>query len=190
MALSIHCPHCHEKTALSVGHNSKGEASIWRDKFTRKWWIGICNGCLEPCLVCENGDYIYPHPRPSPTDALIPEDLRHDLDEAKLCFSVQCYRASAVMARRCVQQACLNKGCKKANLVEQIVELTQAGHITKEIEEWATVVRWIGNDAAHPGGQVVSKDDAEDALKLAEQFLHVLFVTPALAKARRAQRDK
>jgi hypothetical protein len=127
---------------------------------------------------------------PSQTDKNIPEDLRRDLDEAKLCLSVQCYRACAVMARRCIQQACVNKGCKKDNLVGQIAELTQAGHITKDIEEWATVVRWIGNDAAHPGGQAVSKDDAEDTLKLAEQFLHVLFVTPALAKARKTQRGK
>jgi hypothetical protein len=94
------------------------------------------------------------------------------------------------MARRCVQQACLTKGCKKGDLVGQIAELTQAGHITKDIEEWATVVRWIGNDAAHPGGQAVTKEDAEDTLKLAEQFLHILFVTPALAKARRTQRGK
>jgi len=94
------------------------------------------------------------------------------------------------MARRCVQQACLKKGCKKSNLVEQIVELTQAGHITKDIKEWAAVVRWIGNDAAHPNGQIVSKGDAEDCLELAEQFLHVLFVAPALAKARRAKTGK
>jgi hypothetical protein len=53
-----------------------------------------------------------------------------------------------------------------------------------------TVVRWVGNDAAHPGGQEVLKDDAEDTLKLAEQFLHVLYVTPALAKARRVARGK
>ena len=94
------------------------------------------------------------------------------------------------MARRCIQQACLIKGCKTANLVGQIAELTQAGHITKDIEKWATLVRWIGNDAAHPGGKAVAKEDAEDTLKLAEQFLHILFVTPALAKARRIQRGK
>jgi hypothetical protein len=82
------------------------------------------------------------------------------------------------------------KGCKKSNLVQQIEELKQAGHITKDIEEWATVVRWVGNDAAHPSGQAVSKADADDCLKLAEQFLHVLFVTPAVAKSRRTQRGK
>lgn len=191
MSLSIYCPHCHQRTALSIAVNEqKGAATICHDKYRRRWWIGLCNGCGEPCLVRGDGDVIYPHPLPTPSDRLIPEAMRNDLDEAKLCLSVQCFRASAVMARRCVQQACISKGCKKLDLVQQIAEIRQAGHITRDIEEWATVVRWIGNDAAHPGGDPVSKEDAEDSLKLAEQFLHVLFVTPALAKARRAERGK
>jgi len=44
-------------------------------------------------------------------------------------------------------------------------------------KEWATVVRWVGNDAAHPNKDAVSKEDAEDCLRLAEQFLHVIFVS-------------
>jgi hypothetical protein len=191
MALSIYCPHCHEKTALSHGMVPRhGIAAQCPDNHGNVWWIGICNGCGGACMVGHNGGIIYPNPLPSPTDKNIPDELRKDLDEAKICMSANCYRACAVMARRCIQQACIKKGCKKENLVGQIAELTSAGHITKEIEEWATVVRWIGNDAAHPNGQDVVKEDAADCLELAEQFLYVLFVTPALAKARRAQRGK
>jgi hypothetical protein len=94
------------------------------------------------------------------------------------------------MARRCIQNACIAKGAKTDNLVAQIKELTTSGMITKDVEEWATVVRWIGNDAAHPNKDQVAKEDAEDVLELAEQFLHVIFVTPALAKARKAARGK
>src|SRR6185295_4694249 len=108
----------------------------------------------------------------------------------KMCLSVKCYRACAVIARRCIQLACLTKGCTKGDLVDQIKELTKNGHITKDIEEWATVVRWVGNDAAHPNKQSVTREDAEDCLKLAEQFLHVIFVTTAIAKIRRAARGK
>jgi hypothetical protein len=84
----------------------------------------------------------------------------------------------------------MTKGAKSENLVVQVKELTQAGVITKDIEEWATVVRWVGNDAAHPGKDPVTMEDAHDVLKLAEQFLHVVFVTPALAKARKTARGK
>lgn len=52
------------------------------------------------------------------------------------------------------------------------------------------VVRWIGNDAAHPNKDKVEREDAEDILSLAEQFLQVLYVAPAIAQTRRAIRKK
>jgi hypothetical protein len=94
------------------------------------------------------------------------------------------------MARRAVQMACREKGAPKGDLVNQINHLAQSGIITKDLAEWATVVRWIGNDGAHPNALDVAPDDAEDYLHLAEQFLHVIFVTPARAKARREARGK
>ena len=94
------------------------------------------------------------------------------------------------MARRCVQNTCIDKGVQSTNLVQQIQELTTLGVITKDVEEWAHVVRWIGNDAAHINKDPVLKGDAEDSLQLAEQLLHVVYVTPAIAKAQRNARNK
>jgi HEPN domain-containing protein len=198
MSISIYCPHCQKYTALSVAPaayadqrgNTNYTLAIWEDTRGQQWWIGVCNSCNMPVLVLDNGRIIYPNPLPSPTDSNIPKDLAKDLDEAKMCFSVGCYRACAVMARRCIQNACLEKGAKEKDLVKQINELCKLGIITNDIEEWATVVRWIGNDAAHPNKEQVKKEDAEDCLNLAEQFLHVIFVTSAVAKARRAARNK
>lgn len=199
MAVSIHCPFCHQKTALrcaqtAYSRGAYGESgsvnTAWQSPSGGRWWIGICNGCDRPMLVLKDGDIIYPNPTPSPTDPLVPKELATDLDEAKRCFSVEAYRACATLARRCIQQACMMKGAKTGDLVAQIKELTSLAIITKDVEEWATVVRWVGNDAAHPGKDLVTKEDAEDVLKLAEQFLHVIFVTPAIAKARRAARGK
>lgn len=89
-----------------------------------------------------------------------------------------------------MQSAALDKGAKKSRLVEQIAELQAKGAITLDLKEWADVVRWAGNDAAHPGGAPVTKDDAEAILELAEQFLNVLYVTPALAGALRKKLGK
>lgn len=198
MGVSVYCPHCRSFTALSaapaeyerdyggVSHT----AALWKASHDKKWWIGVCNGCGMPSLVLNSGEVVYPHPLPSPTDSNIPPDIASDLNEAKMTFSVGCYRACAAMARRCLQNTCIVKGATKKNLVDQIKELTQKGIITKDIEEWATVVRWVGNDAAHPGKDAVKKDDADDCLKLAEQFLHVIFVAPAVAKSRRTARGK
>jgi hypothetical protein len=54
-------------------------------------------------LVISHGHKIYPQPLPKPTDPRIPENIKKDLDEAKMCFSVECYRASAVISRRSLQ---------------------------------------------------------------------------------------
>ena len=198
MAVSIYCPHCRKHTALSTAQahfNHMGRdgqtGAIWFSQFDKcNWWIGICNACHQPSLVKEAGQIIYPTPLPSPTDPNIPEELASDLNEAKKCFSIESYRASAVMSRRCIQTACILKGAANGNLIAQIEELTSKGVITHEIEEWATVVRWVGNDAAHPNKDTVEKEDAKDALDLAEQFLHVIFVAPAIAKIRRAAMGK
>jgi hypothetical protein len=200
---SIYCPHCHKHTALSVAHaeydspsewggRSRGKVvAAWKAPNGHQWWIGICNGCGNPCLVCDGGFPIYPNPLPKPTDPHVPKDMAADLDEAKKCFAASCYRAAAVMARRVIQLACVQKGVTKSKLVDQITELSKLGIITKDIEEWVTVVRWIGNDAAHPSNnQEVTQEDAKDSLELAEQFLHILFVTPAIAKKRRELKGK
>jgi len=94
------------------------------------------------------------------------------------------------MARRALQTACLDKGASKGRLAEQIKELADKGIITQEIKNWADVVRYVGNDAAHPEDKDVNEDDAKDILDLAEQFMHVIYVAPAIANERKKKRNK
>lgn len=200
--VSIYCPHCKMYTSLTPAlrtvkrrhplgrsHEEVTIPCVWEKQYNDVWWIGICNSCKNPVLVHNEGDIVYPYPLPSPSDERIPEDIRKDLDEAKKCFSVGAYRACAVMARRSMQSACINKGSAKSRLVEQLQELADNGTITKDLKEWADVVRWVGNDAAHPGKEKVSQEDAKDILNLAEQFLHVVYVAPAIAKERKNKRE-
>ena len=104
MAISIFCPYCKRHTALSIApalytdafRNEYNTAAIWEKRAGEKWWIGICNNCHNPVLVKNDGIEIHPRPFPSPTDERIPEPMRQDLIEAKLCFSIDAYRACAV----------------------------------------------------------------------------------------------
>ncbi len=198
LEVSIYCPHCQQRTAPQKAQIRRETSSvdvkyfpaIWKQNNKAVWWIGVCNYCREPVFVRNGGDIIYPAPLPTPTDQNIPQQIRSDLDEAKLCFSVGAFRACAVMARRAIQTAATDKGASEGKLVGQINELASKGVITKDLKDWATAVRWIGNDAAHPNEDAVSKDDAEAVLKLAEQFLIVVYVTPALARATIESRGK
>jgi hypothetical protein len=186
--LSIYCPHCHKHTSLDpapvkykYGYDEYTTQAFWQKSNSQTWWMGVCNACENPVLVLNKGNTIYPAPLPKPTEQSIPEAIRKDLDEAKICLSSSAFRAAAVMARRAMQVAALDKGAKTDKLVSQVAELKANGQITTDLKEWADAVRWVGNDAAHPNGAPVTKEDAEDVLHLAEQFLHVLYVAPALA---------
>lgn len=196
-ALSIYCPHCHRHTALSVAtanyetfRDSVEVEAIWRKQPGEVWWMGVCNSCAMPVLVRNDGDVIFPAPLPTPTDYRIPEHIRVDLEEAKLCFNVGAYRGCAVLARRSMQAACLEIGAKKRDLRDQIDELHTQGLITNDLKEWAHEIRYVGNDAAHPNKEDVTEDDAIAILQLCEQFMQVIFVTPALAKELRTAREK
>jgi hypothetical protein len=166
--------------------------AMWERGQGDYWWIGVCNNCNNAVLVHNEGasTTIYPHAMPSPTDPRIPEPLSNDLQEAKKCFTVEAYRGCAVMARRAIQSACCEKGSDKDRLVDQLHQLAVDGVITKDLREWADVVRWIGNDAAHPGSGTVTRDEAEDILSLAEQFMNTVFVAPAIAKERKDKLGK
>jgi hypothetical protein len=195
--VSIFCPHCHRHTSIEPapveverGYTTFRLPAVWKQSHNSVWWIGVCNYCKSPVLAQNEGVTVYPHPLPQPTDAHVPEHIRADLDEAKQCFAVSCWRAAAIMARRTMQSAAIEKGAVNGPLGDQIAELAAKGKITVDLKEWADVVRWVGNDAAHPGGQPVTREDAEEVLKLAEQFLHVLYVAPAMAKKLRTKRGK
>jgi len=189
MSLSIYCPYCHKYTELSQRGRIQTSQGIYS--------MGECNSCHNVVLVQETTQIgarinrVYPRPLPTSTDERIPEYIKKDINEAKLCFSVGAFRACAVMARRAVQNACIDKGANKnKRLEEQIEELASKGVITNNLKEWADVVRWVGNDAAHPDKNEVIREDAEDILKLAEQFMHVIYVAPAIAKEQREKRGK
>jgi hypothetical protein len=193
--LSLHCPYCNKETyvfqetpefTFTEQYSTFGKIN----SRTSVWWAGTCRKCKKPMLVINSGINIYPVPQPSPSNERIPNKIRLDLDEAKLCFSVGAYRGCAVLARRAIQNACLEKGAPEGELVAQINSLFEMKTITKEVREWAKDVHWIGNDAAHVNKENVEADDAEDSLKLAESFLNILYVIPKISEERRIKRKK
>jgi len=197
LGVSIYCPHCHRHTSIAPapvevtrGLETFRVGAMWEQARGSMWWIGVCNYCNQPVLARNKATTVYPHPLPEPTDTHVPEAIRADLDEAKQCFAVSCWRAAAVMARRAMQSATIEKGAVKDGLADQIAELAAQGKITVDLKDWADAVRWVGNDAAHPGEQPVTEEDAQEVLKLAEQFLHVLYVAPAIAKKLRTKKGK
>ncbi|MCX6740322.1 MAG: DUF4145 domain-containing protein [Candidatus Parcubacteria bacterium] len=186
MNTSIYCPYCHKYVELS---NRGGFNSIHGE-----YWMGQCNSCQKVILVNNHSSEKYPMPLPEPIDSRILEPIRKDFEEANICFSASAFRAASVMARRAIQNICLDKGAdEKDKLEKQIEWLFSQGIITKDLKDWAHEVRLVGNDAAHPrkpGTDTdINKSDAEDILELLKQFCQVLYVAPSIADERKKIRE-
>lgn len=187
---SIFCPNCKQRTNLI--HRADYPINI-----NYQYEICECNGCDFFFLVkrFRSDDRIleiWPKTLPESVDEKIPENIRQDFTEAYLCFSVGAYRACAVMARRALQNLCIEKGAKKdAKLEQQIDFLQSKGIITVELQNWAHEVRMVGNDGAHPNQhELVGESDARDILDLLKQFCQVMYIAPSIAAERKQARER
>jgi hypothetical protein len=186
------CPYCGKDAFMSfleINHVAGEKALVIEDNQRDHWWIRVCNACGRPLLWNRSNNATYPSILPSPTDERIPSPIRDAQIEAKKCFSVGAYQATAVMARLAIQRACRNHGATSGTLSGQVNELFEKNIITAKMKNWASAVRQIGNDGAHEQDDTVSPKDAEDVLKLSEQLLAVLYVTQALADEKIAERN-
>nr|AQS33895.1 hypothetical protein [uncultured archaeon] len=193
--ISINCPWCKKYVALmwlgfykDAYGNSSQTSFPYPISFMNKkayWSIGECPSCNE-CVIIKIIDekivHIFPNPLPSLTDERIPLNIKNDIQEAKLCFSVGAFRACAAMCRRAIQQACIKEGAAKADLDKQIDDLKAKGIITEQISKWAHSCRFLGNDAVHPEHPEVTENDAKNVLNLAEQLMNILYIMPAISQ--------
>lgn len=138
---------------------------------------------------------MHPHALAKPVDEAIPSPIKEDMEEAYKCQAVQAWRAAVTMARRALQNICLDKGAPatrtitpksgipkeiKNDLINQINWLYDERIITKDLKDWAHEIRTVGNSGAHPGEaedtQPVIEQNANDILSLAEAFCGPLYV--------------
>ncbi|MCD6523036.1 MAG: DUF4145 domain-containing protein [Candidatus Diapherotrites archaeon] len=202
--IEIYCPWCYKHVALvwialryGIGHRGyateKIEEPIFYNTAKGNWSIGMCPSCKNCVLIKINDkrSSVFPNPLPTPTDERIPEKIRKDIDEAKLCLSVNAFRACAGMCRRALQQACILKSASpKKKLEKQIDELAERRIITNEIKEWAHAIRWVGNDALHPEFPEVAKEEAKEILDLTERFMDIAFAASERVKKLKEKHGK
>ncbi len=125
-----------------------------------------------------------------PTD--IPPPIVASLEEAIKCHASQCYKASALMVRRVLEELCEERGAKGNNLKDRITALAKIVIIPQELIRAADHLRLLGNDAAHIEAQTyqnigepevrLSIDLAKELLKAAYQYKGLLGRLTALQK--------
>jgi hypothetical protein len=79
----------------------------------------------------------------------IPPEIVTSFKEALICHGAACYRASALMVRRTLEEICADQKISAPNLKARISALGSKIVIPKELIDAADELRLLGNDAAH-----------------------------------------
>jgi len=192
MAIKILCPYCNTCIQpVSRGHYFlseyyKNDLPQFYNKYVH---VGECPYCRRHVLLVtnkdniENSQLIDYEPKLSKVTAseFIPQNIREDFIEAKMCLQINAIKAAATMSRRALQSSAVEKGAPDKRLIEQLKWMLDQGIITKSLYDLAEKIRIIGNDAAHPskdGIDQVKKEEADTIVKFLEKYLDHVYITP------------
>jgi len=151
--------------------------------------IGECPQCRHHIVVIagsevlEDAELIDYQPKLSKVIAseFIPDNIRDDFVEAKMCLQMDAIKAAAAMSRRALQSSAYEKGAPDKKLLDQLKWMFEQGIITKSLYNLAEKIRIIGNEGAHPskdGIDEVKKKESETIVKFLEKYLDHVYITP------------
>lgn len=108
----------------------------------------------------------------------LPQDILSSIEEAIKCHSAGCFRASALMVRRTLEELCDDKNAAGNNLKARIAALSSVAVIPAELLNAADELRILGNDAAHIEAKdydKIGKEESELAIELAKELLKAVY---------------
>lgn len=148
--------------------------------------IGARNSAGNPCWMVA----FYPSGQPNDkVDENVPTAIRNDFTEALRCDWIRAYKGCVVLCARAIQASAIALGAKKKKLTDQIDELFALGKITEALKDFAHEIRVTRNLGAHPdkdGLEEVDENDSRDIISFTREYLHHVYVMPALLAARKA----
>jgi hypothetical protein len=180
----LYCPFC-EKPVIAIELARAEWLGPDRDPPLEYYIFLRCTSCYKPLLVMqelwdtEGGDPEEPvrlWPSPPRLSYEIPQSLRREVTEARSCFDTKAYTATVVMVRRTLEGVCADHGVTKRPLNNALKEMGSLNLLDGDLLTWADELRVLGNEGAHYTGLPVSREDAKDALSLAEAVLDYIYV--------------
>jgi hypothetical protein len=197
------CPHC----AIHFDDNWTIGPINWRGVSGGLYRTARCPECkglaiqISPPTVDPEGnlrEWRQVHPIGSnrgPVPPEVPKPIATDYVEA---CRVQHFsaKASAALARRCLQAMLHDQGYKDRNLANQIDQLLNAGVLPTHIHTTVDVIRNFGNFSAHHINDKttlqiidVQLGEAEWCLEILEALFDHFYVAPATTTKKKAELD-
>ena len=140
---------------------------------------------------------VFPHgSNRGPTPQQVPPEIKEDYEEACAALPISA-KASAALARRCVQAILNAQGYTQHNLVDQITAVLNETDASKSLPshlyDQIDAVRNFGNFGAHPITDLttlqvipVEVGEAEWCLEVVEAMFDHFYVKPAQVAAKKA----
>lgn len=108
----------------------------------------------------------------------LPEGVKSCLEEAVKCHAHGCYKASALMVRRTLEELCAEQGATGGNLEKRIEALQDKIVIPGALFTAMHELRFLGNDAAHIEAREydeVGEPQTRIAIRLTQEFLKATY---------------
>ena len=119
----------------------------------------------------------------------IPPEIVKSFKEALICHGAACYRASALMVRRTLEEICEDQKITANNLKERPAALGMKIIIPKELIDAADELRLLGNDAAHIESQdyaTIGTKEVEISISFVKEILKATYQYATLLSQLRA----
>ena len=196
--VNMRCFSCHQMSvfhALGINDASFNRTAIDNSRYMVQLGIRTCSNpeCREPAFVeIETGGKIlasYPPERLDFDPEGIPRRIVASFEEAITNHANRCFRSTAIMVRRTLEEVCADKQAGGSDLKKRLQALQQVIVVPKELMEAADELRLLGNDAAHLEAQVydeIGKAEIEAAIDLCKEILKAVYQLASLVQRLRA----
>jgi hypothetical protein len=199
--ISYGCPWCGQTSSTKIRHQSHA-VDAPAGAITFLWVDCSAATCGRPTMLQMLAVFVaspppvpvpiiasHPPAQPQVDELGLPGKVLADYTEALRCEASGLLLGAAIVGRRVLQWAVLERGGAGKNLMDQINSLPM---LSTEIKAHAHEVRHIGNDAAHPDPKVTDEpttpEATRDLLEFTDIILDHLYRFPARLDAAKKRR--
>lgn len=195
----LNCYHCGNKTQMKrLSHyHMKDNEMIWTSghrisiDFYIDWDLYLCPVCGNETLVktVRNSENVDPvemklipdemilYPSVSIDAGSIPDQVKKSFEAALRIKNLE-GNLCAIGIRRTLEMMCKDKQAEGRDLYHKLKDLADKGMLPPIITEMATVLRELGNEAAHGDGKVFSDELIETMIKFTHAILDYIYNLP------------
>ena len=183
------CPHCHNPSTFKITRsvNDYREFNHFVYSILQCNSASCCGFVFIASSVSQNLQiapatdlfHVYPPHTIDKPHIAIPEFIAEDWIEAQKAMEAGAPKAAAVMCRRVLYDAILDKKCKERPLIEGLKQLIEEQRLPRIFDNWLPAIMDDGHDAAHPHRALeVDPTNIVETMEYTSELLRNLYVVP------------